>query len=365
MFSLNKNFGLIVFMLCTYVTLSAAEPAPKSQKNVTKTKLLQPLLREKFPIIDRPAKLVKLPQDTRWFLVFETFTDTENAAQKSADKEVTKDSDATVEDVTFVPVKPDAPEPAVKKHISEQDRYTWPMEVLPGKWLTAMTKITNGNVDLSLTFRVWGEVTTYHNRNYILLNLLAIESLFGRDSSALDKNKKNSAERALQKSLGGANEVNKNDIVVENVDDGEKSQISEKLRKKLMAIPRKHVLELQGDVEEQKKKEKTDNDREKDVSIEGDKRIRWKDGSMIVDRVGRVLFESQNQSFIFAFEADSSKRAEPPVTLLPNLLLEEIEKTVRKDNRYRITGQISKYQGRYYMLLRKALIKYDRGNLEK
>ena len=365
MFSLNKNFAIIVLLLSTYITLNAAETATESQKNVTKTKLLQPLLREKFPIVERPAKLVKLPQDTRWFLVFEPFISNDTKTQHTADKAVTKDSEETVEDVTLVSVGPDAPEPAVKKQIPDQDRYTWPMEVLPGKWLTAMTKITNGKVDLSLTFRVWGEVTTYHNRNYILLNLVAIESLFGRASDELDKNKKSSAGRALQKALGGATEVSEKDIAVEMADEGEKIQISEKLRQKLLAIPRKHVLELPGDIEEQDKDKNNNKESASGFTVEGDNRVRWKDGSMVVDRVGRVLYESQNQRFIFAFEADSSKRAEPPVTLLPNLLLEEIEKTLRKDIRFRVTGQVSRYQGRYYMLLRKALIKYDRGNLEK
>ena len=47
-------------------------------------------------------------------------------------------------------------------------RFNRPIEVLPGKVLTAMTKVTGNKVDLSLTFRVWGELTTYRKRNFIL-----------------------------------------------------------------------------------------------------------------------------------------------------------------------------------------------------
>ena len=43
---------------------------------------------------------------------------------------------------------------------------------------------------------------------------------------------------------------------------------------------------------------------------------------------------------------------------------EMIDKT-SQPIKYRITGQISKYQGQSYMLLRKALIVYDMGNLGK
>ena len=89
---------------------------------------------------------------------------------------------------------------------------------------------------------------------------------------------------------------------------------------------------------------------------------------MIIDRVGRIHFDPEGLRWMFTFEADGASLAEPPVTLHPCRLLEIMENAVDHSSetlRFRISGQISQYQGRNYMLLRKVLMVYDLGNLVK
>ena len=91
-----------------------------------------------------------------------------------------------------------------------------------------------------------------------------------------------------------------------------------------------------------------------------------RDGYMVIDRVGRLTYYPDAQQWLFAFEADAASLAEPPVEVLPSQLLEVMEKLQRKSSRalrFRISGQVTKYQNRNYILLRKVLVVYDSGNL--
>jgi hypothetical protein len=84
-----------------------------------------------------------------------------------------------------------------------------------------------------------------------------------------------------------------------------------------------------------------------------------REGSYIVDRVGRLTKSSEGQGWEFMFEADGQALKDPPVVVLPNLklmLMEDQLKETRRDLKFRVTGMVTEYRGRNYVLLEKVVV---------
>jgi hypothetical protein len=83
-----------------------------------------------------------------------------------------------------------------------------------------------------------------------------------------------------------------------------------------------------------------------------------REGSYIVDRVGRLNKTSDGQQWEVTFEADGRTMKDPPMLILPNLKLSAMEQAVStssRDVRFRITGMVTEYKGKNYLLLEKVL----------
>jgi hypothetical protein len=83
-----------------------------------------------------------------------------------------------------------------------------------------------------------------------------------------------------------------------------------------------------------------------------------REGDDIVDRVGWVQKSSDGQEE-FVFDSDGRTLHDPPVILLPNLMLMLMENKVGSNSdqlRFRITGTVTEYRGRNYVLLRKVVV---------
>jgi hypothetical protein len=95
-------------------------------------------------------------------------------------------------------------------------------------------------------------------------------------------------------------------------------------------------------------------------------RARLMEGSMIIDRAGRLT--KDGDWWAFSFESDSPEHPEPPIRLLPNRLLERM---VRESDRgsdrivYIISAEITEFEGMNYLLLDKLLRQRTMGNLSK
>jgi len=320
---------------------AAGEAEQTSIEPAAETK--QKLLPEGFQIADRRAKLLRHSKDNRWFLVFETF---ERADSQQREKAGTAD----------------------KSKLTPNGKFGCQMEVLPGKWLTAMTRV---NKDGNLTFRVWGEVTVYQNRNFVLPTLVTTESLFGKKTS-------------VKTNGDGPNGVSANKTKRtsnEHKDNGTSKAHEEKelarLRELLLKVPRTRILEITEKIdgagkgtnvqEGLKAKAGPETNKSKGKKI-ASSQAKWKEGQLVWDRVGRLLYDGQDCQVLFAFEADGATLGEPPVIVQPNRLLEVMENTERKSShplKFRVSGVVSKYQGKNYLLLRKAFIETRRGNLGK
>ena len=84
-----------------------------------------------------------------------------------------------------------------------------------------------------------------------------------------------------------------------------------------------------------------------------------REGTFIFDRVGRVERSAEGGLPRFVFEADGQALRDPPVMLLPNLKLMIVEDTLDEAGsegvRFRITGEVTEYNGRNYVLLQKVI----------
>jgi hypothetical protein len=84
-----------------------------------------------------------------------------------------------------------------------------------------------------------------------------------------------------------------------------------------------------------------------------------REGTYIIDRVGRIRKTADGLQAEFVFEADGKALRDPPVIVLPNLKLMAMEsaaKSASRDLRFRITGMVTEYNGRNYLLLEKVVV---------
>jgi hypothetical protein len=84
-----------------------------------------------------------------------------------------------------------------------------------------------------------------------------------------------------------------------------------------------------------------------------------REGSPIVDRVGRLTKSADGQQWELAFEADGKTMQDPPLIILPNLNLAAMESAVSgasRDLKFRVTGTVTEYKGRNYILLEKVVV---------
>lgn len=84
-----------------------------------------------------------------------------------------------------------------------------------------------------------------------------------------------------------------------------------------------------------------------------------REGSYIVDRLGRLAQSTGGQGWEFVFEADGQALRDPPVVVLPNLklmLMEDQIKETRRSLKFRVSGMVTEYRGRNYVLLEKVVV---------
>ncbi len=88
-----------------------------------------------------------------------------------------------------------------------------------------------------------------------------------------------------------------------------------------------------------------------------------REGSYVVDRVGRLSSDDDKQRMEFVFDSDGKALRDPPIVVLPSLKLMDMEwarETKGPETRFRITGMVTEYRGRNYILLDKVVVVTDR-----
>ncbi len=87
-----------------------------------------------------------------------------------------------------------------------------------------------------------------------------------------------------------------------------------------------------------------------------------REGSFIVDRTGRLSRSADGQSWEFTFDSDGRAMKDPPLLILPNLKLMAMENAIKgssRDLRFRVTGMLTEYGGRNFILLEKVVVVPD------
>ena len=87
---------------------------------------------------------------------------------------------------------------------------------------------------------------------------------------------------------------------------------------------------------------------------------------MVIDRLVTFLPVGHGNWVEAVFEADNNGQ-EPPLRVLPSVFLPgppdgaDPDSMVGTTQRYWVSGEITEYRGRRYLLLRKALVRRDMG----
>lgn len=90
------------------------------------------------------------------------------------------------------------------------------------------------------------------------------------------------------------------------------------------------------------------------------------EGTVVVRRPGRIV--RRRNSWFFVFESDHSDYPEPPIVLHPNQTVELMIKTSEQGAKglvFLVTGDVTLFQNRNYLLPRVAIRRIDSGNLTK
>ena len=86
-----------------------------------------------------------------------------------------------------------------------------------------------------------------------------------------------------------------------------------------------------------------------------------REGTFIIDRLGRLTHTQTGQAEI-TFESDGKTLKDPPMVIIPNLKLMQMEDQVTsssRDLKFHVTGMVTEYRGRNYILLEKAQVISD------
>ena len=84
-----------------------------------------------------------------------------------------------------------------------------------------------------------------------------------------------------------------------------------------------------------------------------------REGTPIVNRVGRLNVGADGAWSEFVFESDGQALRDPPLIVLPNLKLMLMEDATRNNTRepqFRVSGVVTEYRGRNYLLLEKVSV---------
>jgi hypothetical protein len=84
-----------------------------------------------------------------------------------------------------------------------------------------------------------------------------------------------------------------------------------------------------------------------------------REGTFLVDRLGRLSRSADGSRAEFAFESDGTALQDPPVVIIPNLKLMQMEDAAAnsiRDLRFRVSGMVTEYRGRNHILLEKVVV---------
>ncbi len=314
---------LIFALFCIYSSnCFAAEEESKSQISAVKEKTItDKLYNEGFYFSGRQARLIEHPDGDKWFLVFTKDT-------QKAITEIQANSDGKAD----LDVVRQNPEVSV-------------IEVLPSRWLETMLRVVNNKSDYGIVFRIWGEATSYQKRNFIMLTMVATESLFSEAAIAKQKDSQTSPFYYTQPE--NDNKQNPEDVGI----------VPQYVRDKLMKVPRVNVMPFPFKMKSIDEDSVTINDTQGAID-------EFENDTTITNRVGRLVPNQSEGRIYFMFESGDGNTGQKPLIIQPCQYLELMESAIRANNRsvkYKISGRIDEFKGEFYLLPTMVLEEEYRG----
>lgn len=206
--------------------------------------------------------------------------------------------------------------------------------VLPSTPLEQMQR-TVESTDLNVLFRLNARVYAFDGRNYILPIGAAQLDRYSEAAPA------NGDEAATETGdAGGANPPEGDQSATDIM---QSMRESVPLPRALEGVPETNGNEAGG----------------------GGGRAMIDENTIIVNRRGRIR-RNDNGAFVFIFDADSTGLADPPMTLLPCLLLERLQTQFRRggnETTMLISGNVYAYRGRNFLLPTVYRIERDNRNI--
>ena len=87
-----------------------------------------------------------------------------------------------------------------------------------------------------------------------------------------------------------------------------------------------------------------------------------REGTPIVDKAGRLTKTADALGYEFTFESDGKTLKDPPMIIIPNMNLELMEDAIStgsRDLRFRVTGVVTEYHGKNYLLINQVTVPPD------
>lgn len=81
-----------------------------------------------------------------------------------------------------------------------------------------------------------------------------------------------------------------------------------------------------------------------------------REGTLLLDRLGRLTRTEDARTFELVLDSDGRGMTDPPMILIPNRRLQQLEDRVQssyRDLKIRVSGEVMEYRGRNYLLLQR------------
>ena len=214
-----------------------------------------------------------------------------------------------------------------------------PVKLLPNAALEGMVRTARGAAE-PIYFQVSGEFTVFQDENYLLPRFAARL----RRKESLPEPGVVEAIKSAEPEAGDASSAPSKPTVATD------APVDDVLRVLGNRVPQRRLISL--------------NDRAS--TGRGEKRGLLPDGSPLVERPGRLT--SSSDGWVFVFESDRLDYPEPPMALLLNMNTQLMVEAVAKDATglvFLVSGEVTSFSGRNYLLPRIAQRRIDSGNLSK
>ncbi|MDY7107996.1 MAG: hypothetical protein SYC29_05100 [Planctomycetota bacterium] len=205
------------------------------------------------------------------------------------------------------------------------------LAMMPGTLLAEMERMIESAPDHRLVFEMTGEVYIFRGRNYLMPTHPPL--LIGREK------RPEQGDPAEPPDAPASEEKNADDET-EAAEDESTEDIIGDLQRAVGPVARRPEAESSAAMTE-------------DTAVTGAPPADLvREGTVLLSRRGTIR-RAGDGSFIFVFDADAEGLADPPMTLLPCLLLERMDRRIRQKEEYAtvlLSGHVYTYQGRNYLL---------------